>query len=674
MAVPLIILAIAAVLRLDCLGCRSLWLDEVVTADIVRQPTIGAALAYAATWTDHTPLHFLLTWILRGLGSDEFAIRLPYAVAGALGAVAMYGLASSLFGRLAGVLGGLLMAVLPFAVYHSQESRPSILLIVLTILLMHAVYRAAVRQRAVDWALLAVVGSLDLYVGYLAITTLVAAYAYVGLVLLTNWIGCARKFGLPEANRSVRSPIVGATVAAMATAAAFLPWANHFAAFLGRPDLGFGRVPTDQPATPGAALALLAQLDLQGLTLALCAVGILTALIRLATGRWREGLLPLVFLLVPLAGILWRAGGGIVLIWPRYFSTLYPPAVLLVGLGMVGLAEAAAAAWRRLDGLAAAGWRPMTARLVVAILLAAPVGAQALSLDFAAYERPKGSDYRGAVDRMVLADSRRPVVIVTGPNPDWVERGLDYYGWAHGSSLRVVDGLRIGQASLADLRAATSLWLATRQMDLPVVEGPVGTTRSDHADFSLFGAPKAPGAGESAARDLLMWAAGSEPELATSVRLIEALEGSRALGPELLPAPASSDPETGPPALERWTRQPGVVVALDGSGFVESPTGGQVNAILATRRLTPGEDYLLEFACLTVGLQGEVRAFVVATGSGATTIFPDGAGEVCGSGTDSGDGLIAFTVPADAHLVTIWLRATGSGDATIGPISLRRLS
>jgi hypothetical protein len=51
MAAPLLILAIAAVLRLDCLGCRSLWLDEV---------------------------------------------------AGALEAFATYRLASSLFGRLAG--------------------------------------------------------------------------------------------------------------------------------------------------------------------------------------------------------------------------------------------------------------------------------------------------------------------------------------------------------------------------------------------------------------------------------------------------------------------------------------------------------------------------------------------------------------------------------------------
>lgn len=44
-----------------------------------------------------------------------------------------------------------------------------------------------------------------------------------------------------------------------------------------------------------------------------------------------------------------------------------------------------------------------------------------------------------------------------------------------------------------------------------------------------------------------------------------------------------------------------------------------------------------------------------------------------GSTPDSGDGLIAYTVPADTQTVTIWLRASGSGGATIGPISLRPL-
>lgn len=670
----LLILAIGAALRLPSLGYQSLWLDEVLTAEATRQPSIGGALALAASWVDQAPLQYILTWALRDLGPGEFAIRLPYAIAGLLAAVAMYVLASSLFGRLAGVLGGVLMAVLPYAVYYSQESRSYIVLILLTTLLMHVAYRAASRQRALDWVFLAVVGSLSLYVGYLAVATLVAAYSYIALVVLAKAVRRPHGSGDRSAFGRIGPPIVGATFAAIATFASFLPWTPNFAAFLGRRDLGFGRVPTDQAATPDAFMGLLGQLDLHGPSLALLVAGVVTALVTRTTGRWRAGLVPLVFLFVPLAGFLVLAGGGIVQIWPRYFSILYPPIVLLVALGIVGLAEATVLAWRRLSGSAADGRGAVMARLLVAIPLAILLGVSALAAVQTAQQRPKGSDYRGAVDRMMVADPGRPVVVVTGPNAAWVERGLVYYGWARGSGLRVIDGLDIDLVSVADLRASTSLWMATRRMDLSSPEAPAGAIRSDHADFALFDLAMADGGGLSAARDLLASVAASEPGLARSARVIDTLEGDRAPGGELLPSPMIAAPESGSPTLERWTLQPGVTVAPDGSGFVASPAGGEVNAILATGRLTPGEDFLLQFACRTADLRGELRAWVIATDPGGTKIYLDGSGEICGTAPGSGKSVIAFTVPDGVHLVTIWLQTTGSGDAAIGPVSLRQLS
>src|SRR5665811_2092590 len=92
---PIVVLAaVSASLRFYCLGCRSLWLDEVSTANVLMQPSLGDALSYASHFTEHTPLTFLLTWLLAPLGRDEFAVRIPYAVAGTLAAVAMYRLGS----------------------------------------------------------------------------------------------------------------------------------------------------------------------------------------------------------------------------------------------------------------------------------------------------------------------------------------------------------------------------------------------------------------------------------------------------------------------------------------------------------------------------------------------------------------------------------------------------
>lgn len=672
LACALFVLILALVPRLACLGCQSLWLDEILTAEAVRQRSIGGALDLAASWVDQAPLPYVLTWALRALGPAEFAIRLPYAIAGVLAAVAMYFLASSLFGRLAGLIGGVLMAILPYAVYYSQESRSYILLILLTTLLMHVAYRAARRHRVLDWALLAVVGSLSLYVGYLAVATLVAAYSYIVVVVLADAVR-AHRSGDASAFRTSGPPVAGAMIVAVVTAVSYLPWAPNFVAFLGRRDLGFGRLTTDQPPTPDAVLAVLGQLDLHGLSLVLLVVGVTTALILLTADRWRAGLVPLIFLFVPLAGFLVLAGGGIVQIWTRYFSILYPPIVLIVALGIVGLADATALAWRRLGGTAGEGRDAVVARSVVAITLVIALGVPAITSVQAAQRTPKGSDYRGAVDRMVAADRARPVVVATGPNAAWVERGLVYYAWARGSQLRIIDGLAMDLHSLDDLRAATSLWLATREMDPSKVPDPVGATRSDYADFALFDTGMVDGTGVSAARDLLRSLAGTEPRLARSALLIDALEGDGPPGEELLPMPTISGAGSASPVAERWTLQPGVTVAPDGSGFVASPGGGEVNAILATGQLTPGNDYLLRFGCRTTDLRGALRAWVIATDAAGTKMYLDGSGERCRTDPGSGQGVIAFTVPDGVHLVTIWLEVTGSGDATIGPVSLRQL-
>jgi uncharacterized membrane protein len=673
LAGALFVLVLAVMPRLACLGCQSLWLDEILTAEAVRQPTIGGALDLAASWVDQAPAQYILTWVLRDLGPAEFAIRLPYAIAGVLAAVAMYVLASSLFGRLAGVIGGVLIAVLPYAVYYSQESRSYILLILLTTLLMHVAYRAARRQRVLDWVLLVVVGSLSMYVGYLAVATLAASYSYIVVVIVVDAVRGHRS-GAASAFRSSGPALAAVAIAAVVTAMSYLPWAPHFIAFLGRRDLGFGRVANAQPPTPDAVLGLLRQLDLHGLSLALLVVGVVTALIFLVTARWRAGLVLLFFLFAPLAGFLLLAGGGIVQIWTRYFSILYPPIVLLVALGIVALADAAALAWGRLGREAADGRGATVARSVVAIPLAIVLVVSSLAAVETAQRTPKGSDYRGAVDQVVAADSARPVVVVTGRNAAWVERGLVYYGWARGSELRVIDGLALDLHSLDDLRASTSLWLATRDMDPSKVAVPGDAIRSDHADFALFDIGTQDGAGVSAARDLLGSLARIEPGLARSAHLIDALEGDGLLGDELLPAPTISAAGPASPAPERWILQAGVTVAPDGSGFVASMARGEVNAIMATGRLTPGEDYLLQFGCRTTDLRGALRAWVIATDVAGTKTYLDGSGERCRTDPGSGRGVIAFTVPDGAALVTIQLQATGSGKAEIGPISLHQLS
>ncbi len=124
--------------RLAGLTSQSLWRDEV---DSLRFATraLPQVLAAFTRPGENGPLFYLLLrpW-LAAAGHSEFALRFPSAVMGALAIPIIFLWGKSLFGRKAGVWGGLLAALLlavnPYHVWYSQEAR-MYALIVVTILL-----------------------------------------------------------------------------------------------------------------------------------------------------------------------------------------------------------------------------------------------------------------------------------------------------------------------------------------------------------------------------------------------------------------------------------------------------------------------------------------------------------------------------------------------------------
>jgi len=679
---PIVVLATAAAsLRFYCLGCRSLWLDEVATASVLMQPSPGAALAYAATWTDHTPLHFLLTWFLAPLGRDEFAVRIPYAVAGTLAAVAMYRLGCQVGGRTVGWAAGLLMAILPFAIFYSQESRPTILLVLVTVALMSAAHAAAHRGTVFQWGLFAVLAAVDIYTGYLAFMAVGVAYAYAGLVWLWRLLADLRSRQEP---RQSQRELGLCLASAAATAIAFLPWLGHMQEFLARPDLGFGRVNTSSPETADAVNALLASLDIHGLVFWLVLAGIATALWDLARRRPDTAVLPLLWFFLPLAFFALRAGPGMVTIWPHYFAIDYAAALLLAAIGVWGIARLVGWACRllmqglrsrpiQLQGPARPSFHPSARFLIhvaVCIGLLTMVGLDALPADAAAYQRAKGSDYRGAVDRILSSDSERPVVLVVGQNPDWVIPGIRYYAWARRSSLQVIDALKLDRGALATLQSATSLWTAGWAGPTVPATDPAGPARELYADVWLL---PTRGSVASRADAVLEWAQQFEPELGAARELVAFTSGGGRVGPELLPPPSQSAHETGAPFLDRWTLQPHVTVAANGDGFVLQPAGSDVNAIYATQSLATGGNYLLSVDCDPKALAGSLHVFVVLQSPNGSTVLPDGAGYTCPTASVATNALIAFSVTTPSTTMTIWLRASGVGTGTFFEPSLRSL-
>jgi 4-amino-4-deoxy-L-arabinose transferase-like glycosyltransferase len=177
---PILLLGFAV--RVIGLGASDLWLDEAVSAYISRKPTLDI-LAYSATHIrEHPPGYYLLLhgWI--GLAGDgEFALRLLSAFGGVLAIALAAALANRWFGRAAGVLAGLLMAVNPMAVQYATDARMYSWVMALTLLAVLLWDRAMVLDRLRNWASFAAVMACMIAFHYMAGLTL-AAFAIFAVV------------------------------------------------------------------------------------------------------------------------------------------------------------------------------------------------------------------------------------------------------------------------------------------------------------------------------------------------------------------------------------------------------------------------------------------------------------------------------------------------------------
>ncbi len=121
----LVILTVAAALRLWDLGGTSFWYDEVITMRVARAESLGALFA-RLDQLDGTraPLHPLVLhpWLLV-IGASEYSGRSFSALCGILTVVAVYVLGRLAFDRATGQWAAWLTTVCPPLVYYSREAR-----------------------------------------------------------------------------------------------------------------------------------------------------------------------------------------------------------------------------------------------------------------------------------------------------------------------------------------------------------------------------------------------------------------------------------------------------------------------------------------------------------------------------------------------------------------------
>jgi 4-amino-4-deoxy-L-arabinose transferase-like glycosyltransferase len=141
----LLVTLLGAVLRVFELTGQSLWVDELLTWQMIR-PGIGATYLEQLLDTIQGPLFAAVTWPLIRLQDSPLMLRLPAAVAG-VATIPLFGIfVSRLIGGRTARLAILLLAVNPFHVWYSQEGRGYAFLMLFSVLMALA-YLDLVRGR-----------------------------------------------------------------------------------------------------------------------------------------------------------------------------------------------------------------------------------------------------------------------------------------------------------------------------------------------------------------------------------------------------------------------------------------------------------------------------------------------------------------------------------------------
>jgi uncharacterized membrane protein len=214
---------LAAVLRLSTLGAQSFWYDEAFTPVHVLHPSLTATLRSVVHTENTPPLWYLVAWAdTRLLGSGEYALRLPSALAGILTVPLAWAIGRELTARRAtAVAMAAFVAVNPLLVWYSQEARAYGLFVLFAALAMLCFLRALDRPTPARMAAFALSGSLALLSHYFVV------FLLIPMVLWLLWAHADRLRAL--------APAIGALVlVALALTPLIAAQGGHGTQWIGR--------------------------------------------------------------------------------------------------------------------------------------------------------------------------------------------------------------------------------------------------------------------------------------------------------------------------------------------------------------------------------------------------------------------------------------------------------
>jgi mannosyltransferase len=186
------IFSLGLFLRIFEIWRKPLWLDEASSYFLTNQTNVMDV--WTAAFNDHhAPLHFIVLWTVKWIGSNEFWLRIPSAIAGTLTILVVFLLARELANEETGLIAAALIAVSPYHILYSQEARMYGMAVLFISLAFYMFFRAARTRSFTDWAVFGVSCALAFYTHFytsFAILALLISYVII------RW----KEFRFPQQN------------------------------------------------------------------------------------------------------------------------------------------------------------------------------------------------------------------------------------------------------------------------------------------------------------------------------------------------------------------------------------------------------------------------------------------------------------------------------------------
>jgi uncharacterized membrane protein len=218
----LLLILLAAALRLWGSGEKSLWVDEAQALWVAEHEPAWIVGHCSRVGSHESPArHLLMHWLAGITPNRAFAIRLPALLGGIVLVPLLWGLGAALGGRAAGAFAALLCALSPVMVEHSQDARHYTVMLALELgglLALLAAWRTPRRWGL--WIAAGVASALAFYVSFTAAFVVGA----VGLTLLLLFI---LPVGVELTERDALRR--GALIGIISLAIPLLPWAMPIA-------------------------------------------------------------------------------------------------------------------------------------------------------------------------------------------------------------------------------------------------------------------------------------------------------------------------------------------------------------------------------------------------------------------------------------------------------------